>query len=82
MTGSNNNAFTVTIKKNGVTLNTFRRHVDYKENAKKWGNFRISLNSVRDEVNSFLTQEVESKKYTLIWDFYWGYVCFRTRPRE
>lgn len=65
MTASDSSTFTVTIQKNGVVLNTFKRKVIHQESAKKWDGFRVAMHSIRDDVNSFLTEEVKSIKNVL-----------------
>lgn len=60
MTANGGSTFTVTIQKNGITLNTFKKKIVYQENEKKWDGFRAAMNAIRDDVNSFLTEEVKS----------------------
>lgn len=57
---NDNNAFTVTVRKNGVTLTTFRKRVVQQDNVPRWDGFRAALKAVRDETNGFLTEEVAS----------------------
>lgn len=61
MTGNKNSAFSVTIFRNNVTVKNVKNTIVYSSNVKQWDAFRSAVNSVGEEVNSFLTEEVKSK---------------------